>query len=138
MRKALEDEVWRRANGRCEYCHLPSAFHRGPFQIDHIIPDQHEGPTVSENLAIACLRCNNRKGPNLAGIPPGTKEIVRLFNPRADVWTEHFRWDGSLLVGLTPIGKATIAVLAINHPSAKAVREELMAEGVFPSSAEGG
>src|SRR5436305_5198100 len=125
MQKALEDEVWRPANGRCEYCHLPWGFHRAPFQIDHIIAEQHGGPTVSENLAVACLRCNKRKGPNLAGVSPDTGDIVRLFNPRRDEWTEHFHWDGARLVGLTPIGKATIAVLAINHPSAVVVREEL-------------
>jgi 5-methylcytosine-specific restriction endonuclease McrA len=94
MQKALEEEVWRRARGRCEYCHLPRAFVRVPFQIDHIIAEQHGGRTDSENLAIACLRCNKRKGPNLAGVSPDSGEIVRLFNPRKDNWADHFRWDG--------------------------------------------
>jgi hypothetical protein len=132
MQKSLEDEVWRRADGRCEYCHLPQACHRAPFQIDHVIAEQHGGKTTSENLAVSCLRCNKRKGPNVAGVTPDTGEIVRLFNPRTDTWTEHFRWEHAVLVGLTPIGRATIVVLAINHPSAIGVREELMAEGVFP------
>lgn len=131
MQKALEEEVWRRAQGRCEYCHLPQASVRVPFQIDHVIAEQHGGQTVSENLAVACLRCNKRKGPNLAGVSPDSGEVVRLFHPRKDDWPEHFRWDDALLSGLTPIGKATIAVLGINHPSAVAVREELLAEGLF-------
>lgn len=130
MQKALEEGIWRQADGRCEYCHLPQGIHRVPFQIDHIIAEQHGGPTASNNLAIACLRCNKRKGPNLSGVSSDTGAIVRLFHPRADVWADHFRWDRSLLVGLTPVGKVTIAVLAINHPTAVAVREELMAEGV--------
>jgi HNH endonuclease len=133
MQKSLEEEVWRRAGGRCEYCHLPWAFHPTPFQIDHIIAEQHGGLTVSDNLAIACLRCNKRKGPNLSGVSAETGEIVRLFHPRKDNWADHFRWDGALLVGRTPIGMATIAVLAINHPTAVAVREALIAVGVVPA-----
>jgi HNH endonuclease len=132
MDAALEQEVWQRAKGLCEYCRLPQAFHRLPFQIDHIIAEQHGGLTVQENLAAACLRCNKRKGPNIAGIDSVTGEIVRLYNPRRDTWTEHFGWDGAELVGMTPIGRATISVLGINHPSAIAVREELIAEGLFP------
>jgi hypothetical protein len=132
MQKAIENEVWRRGQGRCEYCHLPQAFVRVPFQIDHIIAEQHGGQTESENLAIACLRCNKRKGPNVAGISPDSEDVVRLFNPRTDIWAEHFRWDEAVLVGLTPVGKTTIAVLAINHPDAVAVREGLRAEGLFP------
>jgi hypothetical protein len=133
MQKALADEVWQRANGVCEYCHLPQTYHRLPFQVDHIIAEQHGGKTVSENLALSCLRCNKRKGPNIASIDPMIGEIVRLFHPRRDNWNDHFRWNGAELVGLTPIGRATIAILVINDPSAVAIREELMAEGVFPS-----
>lgn len=48
------------ANGVCEYCHLPMAYHLVPFQIDHIIAEQHGGKTVSENLAISCLRCDEQ------------------------------------------------------------------------------
>lgn len=68
MQKSLEEEVWQRANGVCEYCHLPQAYHRVPFQVDHVIAEQHGGQTVSENLAVSCLRCNKRKGPNFAGV----------------------------------------------------------------------
>lgn len=132
MRKSLEEMVWKRAEGVCEYCHLPRDFHRVPFQIDHIIAAQHGGKTAAENLAVSCLRCNKRKGPNVAGIDPDTGEIVRLYNPRKDGWHDHFRWDDAILIALTQVGRTTIAVLAINHPSAIAVREELIAEGVFP------
>jgi len=134
MAKSLEQAVRNRANGFCEYCQLPQANHLLPFQLDHIIAEQHGGQTISENLAIAGLRCNKRKGPNIAGIDGNTGEIVRLFHPRRDRWVEHFEWHGPELMGLTPIGRATIAVLAINHPSAVAVRHELILEGVFPPS----
>jgi len=79
MDAALEADVKERAQGVCEYCRLPEACQRVPFQIDHIIAEQHEGATVFENLANACLRCNKRKGPNVAGVNSNTGEIVRLF-----------------------------------------------------------
>jgi hypothetical protein len=80
MRAALKLQVRRRARFRCEYC------------SGHV-----------ENLAFACLRCNSRKGPNLSGLDPQTGEMVRLFNPRKDIWTEHSPWHRAVLVGLTPV-----------------------------------
>ncbi len=132
MATALEQLVWRRANGRCEYCLLPQAVAPLPHQIDHIIAQKHRGPTVAANLALSCYFCNSYKGPNIAGIDPDTGRIVRLFNPRKDSRRRHFEWRGPRLVGLTRSGRATIAVLEINHPDAVAMRAMLMAEGVYP------
>jgi hypothetical protein len=123
--------VWERAANRCEYCQLPSAFHPAPFQIDHIIARQHGGKTELENLALACIHCNRFKGPNVAAVNPDTNEIVRLFHPRIDVWSEHFKWRGPELKGRTQIGHVTIAVLAINDPDFVAVRKALQNEGGF-------
>jgi hypothetical protein len=58
--------------------------------------------------------------------------ITRLFNPRRDKWTRHFRWEGPYLVGKTSVGRTTIVVLAMNHPDAVAVRQSLTEEGLFP------
>jgi hypothetical protein len=124
-------QVWQRAQARCEYCRLPSVFHPAPFQTDHIIARQHGGRTVADNLALACIHCNRFKGPNIAGIDPDNAEIVRLFHPRHDIWTEHFIWDGPRLEALTPIGRATIALLLINDPEVVAVRKALQEEDVF-------
>jgi hypothetical protein len=52
-----------------------------PFQIDHIIAEKHGGQAVESNLALACAHCNRFKGPNIAGLDPESREIVRLFNP---------------------------------------------------------
>ena len=128
----LEQLVWRRANGLCEYCRMPQAVHPWPFQIDHIIAQQHHGETVPENLALSCLRCNSHKGPNLSGYDWMTNEVVRLFHPRRDAWDEHFVWDGPRLRGRTQIGRVTIDVLTINDPSYVELRESLIAEGLFP------
>lgn len=89
------------------------------------------GPTAVDNLALACIHCNRFKGPNVAGLKPDNGEIVRLFHPRRDIWTEHFIWDGPRLEALTPIGRVTIALLQINDPEVVAVRSTLHEEGVF-------
>lgn len=91
--------VWNRANRRCEYCHMPAMAHAGWFHLDHIVAIQHGGLTAPENLALACGRCNRRKGPNIAGRDPETGEIVQLFNPRWDRWIDHFEWNGPDLIG---------------------------------------
>ncbi len=127
---ALAELVRRRAAHRCEYCRLPQVFSSTRFQIDHIIAEQHGGRTVAANLALACL-ADNHKGPNLAGVDPRTGEKVWLFNPRRHRWSRHFRWQGPILAGRTPIGRATVAVLGINLPVRVAQRAALMAEGVF-------
>lgn len=128
----LTSEVRRRAGEACEYCRMPQAAHVRTFAVDHVIARQHGGATTPDNLALACLRCNSHKGPNLAGIDPDSGRMTRLFRPRRDEWDEHFRWNGPYLVGLTDVGRTTIAVLTINHPHYVALRESLMAEGLFP------
>jgi hypothetical protein len=101
------------------------------FPIDHIIARQHRGQTVEGNLALSCYRCNSFKGPNIASIDPETERLVPLFHPRRDSWTSHFEWDGPWLRGLTPVGRATVELLQINHPDAVLIREELIREGAF-------
>jgi hypothetical protein len=132
MNKALDRRVRTRAKNACEYCRMPQSAYRFRFPIDHIIARQHGGPTKPSNLALACLRCNAHKGPNLTGIDPATGKLARLFHPRRDRWVRHFRWRGPVLVGRTSIGRTTIAVLTINHPDAVAVRKALMEDSAFP------
>jgi hypothetical protein len=127
----LVEEVWRRANGRCEYCGVPSSDYPLPFQIDHIIARQHGGSGDLTNLALSCLHCNRHKGPNIAGRDPATHEIQRLFNPREDSWGQHSKLDGAILIGLSAIGRATVQVLAMNDPTFLAVRDALIREGVY-------
>lgn len=54
---------------------------------------------------------------------------------RLPQWSRHFRWQGPVLIGRTPSGRATIAVLAMNLPHRVAQRAALIAEGVFPPAA---
>src|SRR4026209_209871 len=111
------------------YCHFPEGAAEVPFQIDHVVAEQHGGATEAVNLALACCFCNRYKGPNLSGVDRLTQEVVRLFDPRRQDWNDHFRWEAAVLVGKTQIGRATIDTLSINRSDAVAVRELLIAEG---------
>ena len=114
MDERLRRQVRDLAGDRCEYCKLPRQADALPFQVDHIIAEFHGGPTVIENLAWSCFNCNVYKGTNLAGIDPNSQSIVKLFNPRSEAWTEHFEWQGPILIGKTASGRATVQVLRMN------------------------
>ena len=115
MSPRLRSQIRQRAGCRCEYCHFPEAVAELRFQVDHVVAEKHGGLTSPDNLSWACFRCNSHKGPHLAGLDERTGSIVRMFHPRQDVWAEHFRWAGPKLMGKTPTGRATIAVLCINR-----------------------
>jgi hypothetical protein len=132
MERTLEDLVWQRADGCCEYCQISWDKLDLPFEIDHVIAEHHLGPTESKNLCLACFACNRHKGPNVAGVDPKTKKIVPLFHPRRHKWSRHFRWDGPVLAGRTPIGRATVIALKINLIHRIDLRQGLIDEGVFP------
>ena len=132
MKPSLERRVRERAQHRCEYCKVPAYISAFTFPIDHIIAQQHGGPTTFENLALTCPHDNFHKGPNIAGLDPETGRLTRLFNPRRQRWSAHFAWDGPLLVGKTAIGRTTIQVLNMNHPQRVQMRRSLIAAGLFP------
>lgn len=129
--QSIERIVRERAKDRCEYCRLPQAFSTRHFQIDHVHARQHLSDDFLDNLALSCDRCNGNKGPNVAGIDLASREVVPLFNPRTQVWNEHFVWVGPLLLGLTRVGIVTIHVLKVNHASAVALRAAIMRLGRF-------
>jgi hypothetical protein len=136
VNRNLDVKVRERARHRCEYCHMPQSCSTLRLTVDHVVAVQHHGHSDTENLALACIVCNRRKGPNLSGIDPATGAVTTLFNPRSQNWQEHFSWRGAILAGLTDQGRATIDVLAINAPERVAVRLALMASGEFPRDFE--
>lgn len=131
MKSSLENLVWRRANGRCEYCQISHEFDEMTFEIDHVVAQKHRGKTTASNLALACFPCNHHKLTDLSGIDPRTRRIVRLFHPRRMKWQRHFRWDGPWLVGRTMTGRATVITLNINAPLRVRLRSELLSTGDF-------
>jgi 5-methylcytosine-specific restriction endonuclease McrA len=115
-----------RAGNCCEYCGLPqSAVPLASFHVEHIRAAQHGGSDDPNNLALACQHCNLHKGPNLTGIDPETYQIAPLFNPRQDAHSEHFGVFGTFIFGLTPSGRATVNVLAMNSDEQVAIRSAL-------------
>ena len=126
MDDALRAQVRDRARQCCEYCGLPqAALPLARFHVDHIVAEQHGGSEDLFNLALCCARCNLNKGPNLSGIDHETGAIVNLFNPRTDHWVDHFESRGILIVGRTPIGRATVHVLKMNEERRLRLRASL-------------
>ena len=131
MDSGLRQLARQRAGGRCEYCRLPEEFSELHFHLEHIIPRQHDGTDGAENRALACADCNLVKGPNLTAIDPVTRRVVRLFHPRRDKWVGHFRYDGALILGKTPVGRATVSLLRMNDARRLRVRELLLGLGML-------
>ena len=123
--------VYERANGCCEYC-LTCEINTGQtMQVDHIDPD---GSDESDNLALACWNCNNHKRSAIDAIDPSTEQSAKLFNPREQMWIEHFRWiDNNIRIsGITPTGRATISRLKMNRPSIIHARKRWVDAGYHP------
>ena len=87
-------KIVERAGNRCEYCLLPAEVGFFPHEIDHVIAEKHGGKTETDNLAYACWRCNRHKGTDLGSFDPETNGFSPLFNPRTQVWTDHFEFHG--------------------------------------------
>jgi len=132
---SVAEQVWNRASGRCEYCRMAQKYDELTFEVEHIISKKHGGQTVLSNLCLACFSCNRYKGSDIAGRDIRTGKLVPLFHPRRMKWVRHFRWNGAILIGRTPIGRATIAVLGINLPHRVELRQQLIDEGLFSPSA---
>ena len=130
MDQSLRLLVRRRAGDLCEYCRLPQASSRYvSFHTEHIIAQQHGGPTNADNLALACGYCNHHKGPNIAGLDPETGQLVPLFHPRRGQWADHFSWDDVYVVGQTAVGRTTVALLGMNNWQRVELRENLRRQG---------
>ncbi len=135
---AQRQVVFARARGRCEYCHTPDGFVPGSFAVEHIVPRSKGGKTTLANLALSCPACNGHKYNKVEGSEPLTSQHVRLFNPRKQRWSEHFTWsnDFTLIIGLTPIGRATIETLRMNQQKMVNLRRLLVLAGLHPYASQ--
>ena len=124
--------VGERAQQRCEYCGLAQEGQEATFHIDHIVPRTAGGQTTAENLALACVSCSLRKEARRSGRDPLSKRNVALFHPRLQPWSDHFEWNGVLVEGRTPTGRATVATLNLNRAIILAIREEEIERGRHP------
>ncbi len=113
-----------RASDRCEYCQLAQTeFPLLVFHVEHVIARQHGGSDDETNLCLACHWCNLHKGPNIASLEAG--QLVPLFNPRTQVWSEHFWRQGERIVGLSPLGRVTAQLINMNEPDRLELRRFL-------------
>jgi len=106
-----------RACACCEYCRSQEQYAPDPFSVEHIVPVTKGGTNALTNLAFSCQGCNGRKYVSTAAIDPATGTIVALYHPHQHRWGDHFAWnpDCSLIIGLTPTGRATVDKLQLNR-----------------------
>lgn len=132
--ESIRQRVREAAGDRCGYCLSPQRCVMGKLEVEHIIPRSQGGSNDESNLWLSCGLCNRYKGTQITGVDPLTGETVPLFNPRTHVWREHFRWsqDGTQIVGLTPIGRATVEALQLNNAIAVEVRRNWVLAGWHP------
>jgi hypothetical protein len=130
----LREEVIERAKGCCEYCWSQVRFATQPFSVEHIIPLSRGGASVSANLALSCQGCNNHKSTKIEALDPLSGDSVPLYHPRQQGWDEHFAWntDYSVIIGLTPVGRATVEALQLNRGGVVNLRRVLYTVGEHP------
>lgn len=130
----LRKEVAERACGCCEYCYSQAKFAMQSLSIEHIVPSSKGGESLSSNLALACQGCNNRKYTKTEGADPISGDVVSLFHPRQHNWRDHFAWSNNFtfIIGITPIGRATVETLDLNRDGLVNLRSILYQAGEHP------
>lgn len=138
-RRPIPADVDRRvraeAKNRCGYCLSPQRLVMARLEVEHMIPLAHDGTDDESNLWLACPLCNGHKSDRVRAKDPVSGELVALFHPRTQSWTEHFEWiDGGLrIAGRTAVGRATVRVLRLSDdPDAVLVRSYWIAAGWHP------
>lgn len=125
-------QVRQRANNRCEYCRKPDSVSTVPFHVDHIISRKHGGSSALDNLAWACFECNIAKGTDIASFDHDTKQLASYYNPRQQIWSDHFTTDGPTILGITPSGRVTVRLLLLNSMDSIPTRLDLIAVQLWP------
>ena len=133
MRKSITQStktfVAERANYKCEYCLISEKLSFYKFQIEHIISLKHGGSNKKENLAYCCPECNYSKGTDVGTYI--SNKLTRFFNPRLDIWNDHFDLKNGEIIAITDIGEATVASLKFNQIDRLIFREQLISLDLF-------
>jgi hypothetical protein len=132
--KELEAKVRAQAKNRCGYCLVPQKLVSYKLEIEHLFPKGKGGGSDEENLWLACRQCNLSKGVKTHGFDLITFRRVEIFNPRTQIWSEHFAWseNETEIIGKTPTGRATVSALQLNGDLQRIAREFWKITGVFP------
>ena len=124
-----------RAERVCEYCLIAEEDTFLGCAVDHIVSEKHGGRTRADNLALACVFCNQAKGSDLGSVSLATGELVRFFNPRTDRWNDHFAFVRDKIKPLSVIGEVTARILGFNVTERVLERKVLRRLGRYPNSA---
>lgn len=126
-----------RAASRCEYCHLHELYAFFAHEIDHIYAEKHGGDTSLDNLCLACADCNRHKGSDICSLDPQSGNVIALFHPRRDRWSEHFRLyrDGHI-IPVSPQGRVCERILQFNRPDLVSDRRRLIRLGAYDDDFE--
>ncbi|MEA3339906.1 MAG: HNH endonuclease signature motif containing protein [Chloroflexota bacterium] len=113
----LRQQVAEEARHRCGYCLTAEKYSGKRMHVEHIIPLAAGGSSKRENLWLSCALCNSYKGSRTHAPDPVTSKITSLFNPRTQIWPEHFAWslDVTHVIGRTACGRATVEALRLNN-----------------------
>lgn len=118
----------------CAYCYTAEFLTVTTFEFEHIIPRSANGETIFENLCLSCPSCNRYKASRKTALDSITQQEVALFHPQLQLWTDHFAWseDATEIIGLTPVGRATISALKMNRLQLTRVRRMWVKMGEHP------
>jgi hypothetical protein len=135
-------EIARRIRDRfgsvCAYCRTSEDLSVAIFEFEHILPLSAGGTTTYENLCLSCPTCNRWKADRTLAPDSATQADAPLFHPHRDNWADHFAWNenSTIITGLTPSGRATIALLRMNRPQLIRLRRMWVAMGEHPPGIE--
>jgi hypothetical protein len=130
--RPLRRAVMERDQGCCRYCRLSQEGQAATFHIDHVHPRGKGGATVLENLVFQCPQCSLHKSDKVDAVDALSGELVDLFHPLKRGWHEHFALESDgAVVGLTPIGRATVDALGMNAHRPKSARAAQLMMGII-------
>lgn len=136
----LQRRVRERFSNCCAYFRCAEELTVSTFEFEHVVPRSAGGLTNFENICLACPTCNRCKGDRQAALDPATGQLIPLFRPPRDAWSDHFAWsdDATEIIALTVIGRATISALRMNRPQLLRVRRMWFAMGLHPPATDQG
>ncbi len=132
--KSVQERVRATGERRCAYCQVPEVMTYHRLEMEHVIPRSQGGTDEEDNLCLSCRFCNEAKGTQTRARDPQTGRTVALFYPRRQKWSRHFRWseDGSVIMGTTACGRATVEALELNDLLRVDARRHWMRIGIHP------
>ena len=130
----LQRRVRERFANICAYCRSAEDLTATTFEFEHIVPLSAGGATAFENLCLSCPMCNRYKSDRVLVPDPVAQMEVPLFHPHRHRWADHFSWNDEFteVVGLTSIGRASVAALKMNRPQMIRVRRMWVAMNEHP------